>query len=190
MTATARPRRSDATRLAILQAARERFAAEGYERATIRAIAADARIDPSMVMRYFVSKEQLFVAATDFNLQIPDLAQVAPEERGRVLVQHFLRRWEGDLSDHVLPVLLRCALTTPAAAERVQAVFAQQVMPFVAGGLPPEEAGERASLVASQMLGLAICRYVMPLPPLQALEAQRLIAWVAPTIQRYLEGQP
>ena len=59
------PRRSDATRAAILAAARERFAADGYERATIRAIAADAKIDPSMVMRYYGNKEKLFAAAAD-----------------------------------------------------------------------------------------------------------------------------
>src|SRR5262245_18351681 len=65
-------RRSDATRAAILAAARERFAADGYERATIRAIAADANIDPAMVMRYYGSKERLFAAAAELELHLPD----------------------------------------------------------------------------------------------------------------------
>ena len=87
-----RPRRSEPTRQAILQAARVRFATDGYDRATIRAIAADAGIDPSLVMRYFGSKEQLFVAATDFDLHTPDLAASPPQERGARLVRHFIRR--------------------------------------------------------------------------------------------------
>ncbi|MDG4862133.1 helix-turn-helix domain containing protein, partial [Streptomyces sp. T-3] len=71
--APAKARRSDATRAAILAAARERFAADGYERATIRAIARDAGIDPSMVMRYYGNKEGLFSAAAEFDLQFGEL---------------------------------------------------------------------------------------------------------------------
>ena len=67
-------RSSEHTKAVILAAARERFAESGFERATIRAIAADANIDPSMVMRYFGSKDRLFAAAADFDLQLPDLS--------------------------------------------------------------------------------------------------------------------
>src|ERR1700751_3967750 len=83
-------RRSSAeTKAAILAAARTGFAEPGFERATIRAIAADANIDPSMVMRYFGSKDQLFAAAADFDLQIPDLSDVAAAELGAPLVGPF-----------------------------------------------------------------------------------------------------
>src|SRR5512146_1074743 len=90
------PKRSDATRAAILAAARERFAADGYERATIRAIAKDAAIDPSMVMRYFGNKEGLFAAASEFDLRLPDVAVIPVRHVGATLVEHFLDRWEGD----------------------------------------------------------------------------------------------
>src|SRR5689334_23512502 len=97
MTATSpAPRRSDATRAAILAAARERFAADGYERATIRAIAADADIDPSMVMRYYGSKGKLFAAAAAFDLRLPDLDALPVGQLGALLVAHFLDRWESD----------------------------------------------------------------------------------------------
>ena len=76
-------RSSTETKAVILAAARERFAESGFERATIRAIAADANIDPSMVMRYFGNKDQLFAAAADFDLQIPDLSDVDREQVGR-----------------------------------------------------------------------------------------------------------
>ena len=84
-------RSSEQTKAAILAAARERFAESGFERATIRAIAADANIDPSMVMRYFGSKDQLFAAAADFDLQLPDLSDVGRDQLGAALVDALHR---------------------------------------------------------------------------------------------------
>src|SRR5689334_16166735 len=91
-----KPRRSDATRLAILEAARERFAADGYERATIRAIATQADIDPALVMRYYGSKEGLFAAAAQFDLRLPDLGRTRRTDLGATLIAHFLEVWEKD----------------------------------------------------------------------------------------------
>ncbi|MEV0004187.1 TetR family transcriptional regulator [Micromonospora sp. NPDC050980] len=180
----ARARRSDATRAAILRAARERFAADGYDRATIRAVAADAQIDPSMVMRYYGSKEGLFAAAAEFDLHLPDLAQVPPERLGETLARHFLRRWE---ADGTLVALLRAASTNPGAAERMRGIFAGQLATAVTrSGADPATAARRAGLVASQILGLALTRYVIRLPPVVELDPDELAAWVGPTIQRYL----
>ncbi|MGC5285769.1 TetR family transcriptional regulator [Micromonospora sp. DT231] len=191
MTASAQPthsRRSDATRAAILRAARERFAADGYERATIRAIAADAQIDPSMVMRYYGSKEGLFAAAAEFDLRLPDLAPVPPAHLGEVLIRHFLSRWEGD---ETLVALLRAASTNPGAAERMRGIFADQLTAAVATfGTDPATTARRAGLVASQILGLAFTRYIVRLPPVVDLPAEELVAWIAPTLQRYLTGNP
>ena len=191
---TAPTRRSDATRAAILRAARERFAADGYERATIRAIAAEANIDPSMVMRYFGNKERLFAAAAEFDLRLPDLAELPVERVGAALVAHFLTRWDGD---ETMTALLRAGTTNPAAAERMRQIFAEQLAPVTAraiaagagssgGGLAAEE---RAGLVASQILGLALTRYVLRFPPVAALDRDKLVAWVGPTVQRYLMGR-
>jgi AcrR family transcriptional regulator len=99
--------RSEETRNAILAAARRRFADDGYERATIRAIAADAGIDPSMVMRYYGSKDGLFAAAVDVALHLPALDELPPERRGEMLVRHFLSLWESGRPSDVLTVLLR-----------------------------------------------------------------------------------
>ena len=179
-----RPRRSDGTRAAILRAARERFAADGYERATIRAIAADAEIDPSMVMRYYGNKERLFAAAAEFDLRLPALSGVPEEEIPAVLVGHFLDRWEGD---ETLMALLRAGVTNPAAAERMRQIFATQLGPL-AERLAPDEPHTRAGLVSSQVLGLALCRYVLELPPVVAMDRADLIAWLAPTVRQYLLG--
>lgn len=177
-------RRSDATRAAILRAARERFAADGYERATIRAIAADARIDPSLVMRYYGSKDRLFAAAAEFDLRLPDLGAVPRADVGSRLVAHFVDRWD---HDETLTALLRAAVTNPVAAERMRQIFAGQLVPAVAALRPDDpDPGTRAGLAATQALGLALCRYVLRMPPVVAMDRDALVAWVGPTMQRYL----
>ncbi|MER7397503.1 TetR family transcriptional regulator [Streptomyces sp. NPDC000151] len=183
---SARPRRSDATRAAILTAARDRFAAEGYERATIRAIARDAGIDPSMVMRYYGNKEGLFVAATEIDLRMPDLTLVPRELLGERLVRHFLDLWE---SDERLTGMVRVGVTMEAGAERVRSIFRDQLGPVIAAVCPvpdEEEAAVRAALVASQILGMAMARYVVRIPPAVGLGHDEVVAWLAPTVQRYL----
>ncbi|CAM5634225.1 MULTISPECIES: TetR/AcrR family transcriptional regulator [Streptomyces] len=178
------PRRSDATRTAILDAARERFAADGYERATIRAIAKHANIDPSMVMRYYGNKEGLFAAAMAIDLKLPEPGSLSREDAGRALVTHFLDMWE---ENEVLTALLRVGATNQAGAERMQGIFADQLLPLARRVCPdPEQAPARAALASSQLLGLALTRYVLRFPPAVALAPEELVAWLAPTVQRYL----
>ncbi len=171
------------TKAVILAAARQRFAESGFERATIRAIAADANIDPSMVMRYFGSKDLLFAAAAEFDLQIPDLSDVERDHVGARLVAHFLDRWE---RDEALVVLLRCSTTNDEAAQRMRKIFSSQLGPVIAN-LNPTDAPRRAGLIATQVLGLALCRYVLRLPPVVAMSHDEVVAWLGPTVQRYLE---
>ncbi|MDQ3904225.1 MAG: TetR family transcriptional regulator [Actinomycetota bacterium] len=179
-----KPRRSDATRAAILTAARERFAADGYERATIRAIAADAGIDPTMVMRYYGNKEKLFAAAAEVDIRLPDLAAVPRNQVGARLAQHFLDRWE---RDETMAALLRAAATNEGAAQRMREMFAHQLVPVVAVVCPdPAQAPSRAALVSSQVLGAALCRYVLRLEPFRTMPADEVTTWLGPTLQRYL----
>uniref|UniRef100_A0AAU2V5Z5 TetR family transcriptional regulator n=1 Tax=Streptomyces sp. NBC_00003 TaxID=2903608 RepID=A0AAU2V5Z5_9ACTN len=182
------PRRtSGVTKAAILEAARERFAADGYERATIRAIARDAGIDPSMVMRYYGNKEGLFAAASEIDLGLPELGGLPGKHIGAVLVAHFLDRWE---ADEVLTALLRVGVTNAAGAERVRTIFAEQLVPIAAGVCPePADAPRRAALVSSQILGMAMARYVLRFPPAVAMSREEVIAWLAPTLQRYLTAE-
>ncbi|WP_328397900.1 TetR family transcriptional regulator [Streptomyces sp. NBC_00390] len=189
MEASGGPRRSDTTKAAILEAARERFAADGYERATIRAIARDAGIDPSMVMRYYGNKEGLFAAASEFDLRLPELRALPAKHIGAVLVSHFLDRWE---QDEVLTALLRASVTNAAAAERAHEIFREQLGPVAAGVCPdPAQAPRRAALAASQILGMALARYVLRFPPAVEMSREEVVRWLAPTVQRYLtEVQP
>lgn len=180
-------RRSSAeTKALILAKARERFGSAGFQAATIRAIAADAGVDPAMVMRYFGTKDQLFAAAAEFDLEFPDFAAVDLDRLGWLLVGHFLRRWEG--GDDSLVILLRCSATNTEAAQRMRDIFGSQLQPLLASRLPAEQAPERAGLVATQILGLALCRYVLRLPPVVDLSQDEVVEWLGPTIQRYLDG--
>ncbi|OBH88845.1 TetR/AcrR family transcriptional regulator [Mycobacterium sp. E2733] len=176
-------RSSDETKAVILAAARERFGAVGFQGATIRAIAADAGIDPAMVMRYYGSKDKLFAAAAEFDLRFPDFAATDPAQVGRSLVRHFLERWEGD---EALVILLRSSATNGEAAQRMQEIFGTQIRPLVSSLVPSEEVAVRAGLIATQILGMALCRFVLRLPPVVEMTRDEIVDWLGPTIQRYL----
>ena len=177
--------RSEGTRRAILDAARNLFAARGYEQTTIRAVAGRADIDASMVMRYFGSKAGLFAAAATLDLDAPNLAPVPARRRGEAFVRYFVTRWEVEPSEDMLVFLLRTAVTDASVADQMQATFDRIVVaPLVALGYP--EAERRAALIGSQLLGVALCRYILRLQPLASLSGDEVVAGVAPTIQRYL----
>ena len=153
---------------------------QGYERATVRDIAARAAIDPAMVIRYFGSKEGLFARATVFDLKLPNLTDI-----GRTLVAHFLEVWEGSLSNGSLISLLRAAASSRRRPRHLRwpgrAVLAQVV--------PPAELPMRAGLVATQIMGLAVTRYVLKVPPVVAMDRAQTVRLLGPTMQRYVVGK-
>ena len=173
------------TREAIETAARELFALNGFERTTVRDIGARAGIDPSMVIRYFGSKEALFSRVAEPDLRMADLGEVAPGAIGESIVRHFLEHWEGEQAGRGLPVLLRSAASNEEAAERLREIFRAQVFPAIARLGPPETAPLRAGLVASQILGLAMSRYVLRIPPVVAMPTDLIVRAIGDTIQRY-----
>ena len=100
-----------------------------------------------------------------------------------------MRRWEGDLSDDVLMLLLRSAVTDEGAAARLRTVFPGTARHGPRSRCTPQdEALRRAGLIASQTLGLALGRHILRLPGLSDRPAADLIADIAPTIQRYCTG--
>lgn len=182
-------RRSEATRAAILAAARQLLITKGYEAMTIRAVAAEAGIDPSMVMRYYGSKDGLFAAAVDVDLLLPDPLGWPREEVGARLADHIVARWEGALSDELIILLLRSVATKRVAVEAMNRMNHSQILKFVARVTGDEpDAGRRAALLASQVLGVALCRYVIQLPVMVGMDRNTLAASLAPVIQHYLFG--
>ncbi|HEY1919260.1 MAG TPA: TetR family transcriptional regulator [Streptosporangiaceae bacterium] len=177
--------RSAGTRRAILDAARATFAARGFEQTTIRAVAAQAGVDASMVMRYFGSKAGLFAAAAIADLEIPDLLSAPAAQRGEVLVRHLVDRWEDDAHDDKLILLLRTAVTSEEVAARLQSVLGELIIgPIAALGDP--DAAERGALIGAQLLGVALCRYILRMEPLASLPADEVVAAIAPSVQHYL----
>lgn len=182
--AAARPRSAPGTRAAILAAARARFAAEGYERTTLRAVAGDVGVDPAMVIRYFGCKEALFAAAADLAPRLPDLTGLTPEQVPDVLLPHFFTVWEDDGS---FLALLRASVTSTTAAAAMREVFATRVAPALSV-VTPDHPLERANLVGALVLGTALDRYVIGTEPLATMSRAELSAWLAPTLRQLLTG--
>lgn len=172
------------TRAAILATARSQFANHGFERTTIRSIAAAAGVDPALVMHYFGSKAELFAAASRFDITFPDLTAIPPDRLVDVLLPMFVSVWGSD--GPFLP-LLRAAATNRAAADAMLEVFVDRVAPALAAAVPDHPA-ERAALVGSQVLGLATARYILRIPALTQMDDATLADWLRPVFARYLTG--
>jgi AcrR family transcriptional regulator len=181
-------RKSERTRTAILEAARRLFAERGYEATTIRDVAAGAAIDPAMVIRYFGSKDDLFVRAAELELRLPALDRGPRRAVGETLVRRFIELWEGPDAHVGMAVLLRSAASNEPSAAKMRELFATQVCAALARVGNRKTTGRRAALVASQLLGVALCRYVLKLPFLADMPADELVEHIAPTIQRYAVG--
>ena len=172
-----------------MEAARAIFASQGYERATIRDIAAAAAIDPAMVIRYFGSKDELFARIAEFDLRLPDPNGTERSGIGEMLVRHFLDIWEDERGISGMAVLLRSAASNELALRKLHEIFAGQVMPALARIDGPLPARDRAALVASQLLGFAYSRYVIRLQPVVDLPRDLVIREIGRTIQTYLTGE-
>jgi AcrR family transcriptional regulator len=180
--------RSLAARESILAAARARFTEQGYDRTTIRQVASDAGIDPSMVMRYYRNKEGLFAAAVEVDLRLPDLADLPRDEVAGVLAGHFVAMWGGEPGG-ALSILLRSAVTHEEAAGRLRSVFSDQVAVMVRRLLGEgPETDVRAGLLSTQLLGIALARYILRLPPVAGMGDEEVVAITAEFVDRILRG--
>jgi AcrR family transcriptional regulator len=179
------PRRRDATttRADLLSAARRNFSEFGFDRVSLRTIAAEVGVDPALVIRYFGTKAHLFAEAAEFDLHLPSLRGVPREELADVLLPRFFEVWEDP--DGGFLSLLRASTTSQRASERMLELFAEQVAPTFAE-IAVDRPRERAALFGSQVLGLAMARYVLCVPPIVAMTRAELQQWVAPVLRRYL----
>jgi AcrR family transcriptional regulator len=181
---TTRPRNAAQTRADILSAARRRFGAEGYERTTLRAIAADVGVDAALVIRYFGSKQDLFAKAADFRIELPDLSGVDPDQIADILFPRFFTVWE---EDETFVALLRAAMTSQTAADTLRKVFATQVAPKLLTATK-DHPQQRIGLMGAFIIGLATTRYILANPPVANLSRDELSRWTAPIIRQLLAG--
>lgn len=184
-----RPGESGA-REAILAAARALFAELGFERATIRAIARRAEVDPALVHHYFGTKDDLLVAA----LQLPVdpatiLAGVADQpSTGVAIVRRVLGLWDDPALRPSLLALLRTAVSHERAATVLREVFQRTLLAHIGAIARPDDPARRAALAVSHVAGLLIARHVFRVPPLATEPPERVAATVGPVLDHYLTG--
>ena len=176
----------------ILEAARASFAVNGYAGTTVRAVARAADVDPALVHHYYGTKESLLDAATvppqGFLDQIVKAWQAPSDELGEHLVRQMLSNWEDPQHGPILRAILQIAGHEPTTRERLRGIVERQMMGPSAHALPEAERLARSALIASQFMGLAFMRYVWKIDPVATMTSDNLVAAVAPTIQRYIEG--
>jgi AcrR family transcriptional regulator len=187
MTSAPKPLRSQPARDRILNAARRVFAAEGYERSTIRTIATAADINPSMVIRYYGNKDGLFAAVASLDFEAPKLAGVRADRLGSEIVRHVLDRWDDPLTGPTLAALLRASISHEAARARVVSMFEEELAKLFESLQPPAGVSDAAPLIATQILGLVTARYILKLPEVANLPKSALIDEVGASIQGYLD---
>ncbi len=186
-----RPGNAD-TRLAILDAARVRFAGTGFDKTSIRAIAADADVDPALVHHYFGNKQQLFAAAVDFPVD-PDTTLLAVDaapldELGQTIVRAVVAVWDSPAGPGIVAMVrsifaggdqnLARSFLLQVVLERVRVRIAT----------PADDGRARVSLAASQMVGVLTARKIIALEPLASMPIDAVVDAVGPVVQRYLTG--
>lgn len=189
MPRTGRRPGTSGSREKILAAARSQFARDGYDGATIRGIAGAAGVDPALVLHYFDSKERLFVAALRFPVDpaevVPRLLAPGLDGLGERLATFFLETWDAPEGRPFI-ALLRSVAANEQAAEMLRQFIAREVIGRVAASLQLDRPELRAALAGSQLVGLAMMRYVIKLEPIASAPPSVLAREVGPAIQHYV----
>lgn len=191
-----RPRAGAAAdrRTAILRAASAEFAEAGYDGATMRAIAARADVDPALLHHYFGTKADLFAAAVDVplrpDIEIPRLLAGPREGLGERVVRYVVETWDDPHFRRRGVALLRTAVGNRAGSGLLVGFLSRELLTRVAEAIGGEDARLRASLAASQIVGLVVARYAVRIEPLASASVDEVVALAGPTIQRYLVGDP
>jgi AcrR family transcriptional regulator len=183
---------SSGTREAIENAARRNFGELGYERTTIRAIAEEAGVDPALVVHFFGSKQQLFVAVIDLPFApeevLPTILAGDRDGVGERFARFIVGVLENENARSVVTGMVRAATSEPEAARMLRELISRRIFAAIAASLGAEDAELRATLVGSQVVGLVVARYIVAVEPLASLDPDRLVAALAPNFQRYLIG--
>lgn len=189
-----RPPGTSDTRDRILSCARELFARNGIDNTSIRAIAADAGVDPALVHHYFGTKTQLFAAAIHIPIDpmtiIGPLGEVPVDQIGRVLPSLLLPLWDSELGKGFIATLR--SILGGSNDVSLFRTFLQEVITAEVGSRvddPPGSGRVRVQFVASQLVGIVMARYILELEPFKSLPVEQIVDTVAPNLQRYLTGE-
>jgi AcrR family transcriptional regulator len=186
-----RPGNQD-TKASILEAARRAFAEKGFDQSSIRAIAGDAGVDPALVHHYFGTKEKLFLAAMNAPINpgelIPQALSGPREQAGERLVRMALTVWDSPAGSAAV-AMFRSAMSNEWTARLLREFVVTQILRRAVASLvlDPAEAPLRTSLVATQIAGMMIGRYVLRIEPMASADREVLVAAIAPNVQRFLD---
>jgi AcrR family transcriptional regulator len=176
----------------ILAAARDEFAQHGWAGSTIRAVARAADVDPALVYHYFGSKEGLLDAATNPPQKwLESVAKVwttPVDQLGAALITLLLASWADDEIGPTLRAILQTAAHEPATREKLRRVVEGSLMGVSGLGTDERDRLVRSGLVASQMMGFALMRYVWKIEPIASMSDDEAIAAVSPNLQHYVNG--
>lgn len=180
------------TRAALIAAAREVFVEKGYDGATVRAIAAKAGVDAAMVNHWFGGKEGLFAQSV---LQLPfDPAEILKrlldgpvDQAGERIIRTFVTVWDAT-GGGTFAALIRSVTSQPEVANALKSFLVNAIFKNLLTEIGAEQRELRATLCATQMVGLGIVRYVVRFEPLASTDLETVVKTIAPNMQRYLTG--
>ena len=178
------------TRDAILDAARTQFAARGFDRTSLRSVAAEAGVDQALIVYFFRSKIGLFIEAVELPIDpraaIPAVVEGPREELGERVARFVIGVLQNDQARATVLAIVRAATSEPEAARMVRERLMQELWGPLARALGVNDAELRVSLVGSQVIGLVLARYVVGVEPLASQPPDSVASMIAPTLQRYL----
>ncbi|PJJ45679.1 TetR family transcriptional regulator [Glutamicibacter mysorens] len=181
------------TKAAILRAASKEFSHAGYEAASLRSVARRAGVDPALVHHYFKDKDDLFVQTMHIPVNPGEIiaqAATAPlEQMGEALVRALLTTWRKPAFRTAATAMIRGLISSSSATKILRPFLQKEIFSRLGSRLPEDSAEPRVALVASQIIGLIVARYIIDLEPLASMDDEQVIKLVAPTIQRYLTGE-
>ncbi|MFB7251148.1 TetR family transcriptional regulator [Microbacterium sp. NPDC056234] len=185
-----RPRGRSDSRARIIAAAVDEFGERGYDGSTIRSIAAGAGVDAALVHHYFGTKADLFAEAVGIPLRpdvdVPAIVAGPRDEVGERLVRYVLEAFEDPDVQRRGVMLMRTAIGSRLTTPLLAGFLSRELIGRIARALDVPDAELRASLVASQIAGLLLTRYVLKLSALSAASVDDLVERIGPTVQRYL----
>jgi AcrR family transcriptional regulator len=180
------------TRAAIAASASRLFAARGYDRTSLRAIAADAGVDPALVTHYFGSKQRLLIEVAsppiDPKLVVAQVVEGDPDGAGERLARLVLGVLEDPEGRERITAMVRAAASEPEAAVLMRDMIVAELYGPMTAALGGDRSEFRANLVGSQVVGLVMARYVVAIEPIASAPVEEVVAAIAPTLQRYLMG--
>jgi|RhiMethySRZTD1v2_1073278.scaffolds.fasta_scaffold38729_4 AcrR family transcriptional regulator len=178
------------TRGEIVEAARREFGAHGYDRTSMRAVARAAGVDPALIHHYFESKEDLLLSAMEVPFDPREVLGAVvdgPQDQiGQRLVRAVLGQWDDPQRQRRLLTIVRTAIASEAASHLLRDGLLRMILDQIAAIPGIDDARRRGNLVASQLVGLLMTRYVVGIEPLASMPADEVVARIGPTVQRYL----